>query len=137
MGGKSDFCSAPQGEAGLSIEGLRKIYSGGRRKDPVLANDGLDLFVAPGSVFGLLGPNGAGKSTLVKQIIGPGSTDSRKDSARRYRPGREARLGQTPLRLPAAGGRYRSTRCGSTRRSSWQPGFVALANEKREKAATR
>ena len=34
------------------------------------ANDGVDLDVAPGEVFGLLGPNGAGKSTLVRQLIG-------------------------------------------------------------------
>jgi len=35
-----------------------------------MANDGIDLAIRPGEVFGLLGPNGAGKTTLVKQIIG-------------------------------------------------------------------
>ena len=34
----------------------------------VTALDGLDLTVAPGTVFGLLGPNGAGKTTLVKVL---------------------------------------------------------------------
>jgi ABC-2 type transport system ATP-binding protein len=32
----------------------------------VLALDGVDLEVAPGTVFGLLGPNGAGKTTCVR-----------------------------------------------------------------------
>ncbi len=36
----------------------------------VLANDGIDLDVLTGEVFGLLGPNGAGKSTLVRQLVG-------------------------------------------------------------------
>jgi ABC-2 type transport system ATP-binding protein len=51
--------------SGLWIRGLSKRYRNG-----ALANDGLDLEVRPGEVFGLLGPNGAGKTTLVKQIIG-------------------------------------------------------------------
>nr|WP_282206481.1 ABC transporter ATP-binding protein [Kitasatospora fiedleri] len=36
----------------------------------VRANDGIDLAVRRGEVFGLLGPNGAGKSTLVRQLTG-------------------------------------------------------------------
>ncbi|WP_202523686.1 MULTISPECIES: ABC transporter ATP-binding protein [Kitasatospora] len=36
----------------------------------VRANDGIDLAVGRGEVFGLLGPNGAGKSTLVRQLTG-------------------------------------------------------------------
>lgn len=53
------------GEANLVVRQLSKRYPGG-----VLANDGIDLNVRAGEVFGLLGPNGAGKTTLVKQIIG-------------------------------------------------------------------
>jgi len=34
----------------------------------VVALDGLDLAVEPGTVFGLLGPNGAGKTTLVRVL---------------------------------------------------------------------
>jgi ABC-2 type transport system ATP-binding protein len=41
-----------------------------RRHGTVLANDGIDLDVAVGEVFGLLGPNGAGKTTLVRQLVG-------------------------------------------------------------------
>ncbi|MEX1022795.1 MAG: ABC transporter ATP-binding protein [Dehalococcoidia bacterium] len=49
----------------LVVEGVTKVYSGGVR-----ANDGIDLRVEAGEVFGLLGPNGAGKTTLVSQIVG-------------------------------------------------------------------
>lgn len=47
---------------GLSITGLRKVYSGGIR-----ALDGIDLHIGPG-MYGLLGPNGAGKSTLMRTL---------------------------------------------------------------------
>lgn len=49
----------------LRIEALTKVYS-----DGTIANDNVDLTIAPGEVFGLLGPNGAGKTTLVNQLIG-------------------------------------------------------------------
>ena len=42
----------------------------------VPANDGIDLTVGRGEVFGILGPNGAGKSTLVRQLIGVTRPDS-------------------------------------------------------------
>ena len=42
--------------------GLRKAY-----KDKVVL-DGIDLDVAPGTVFSLLGPNGAGKTTTVNVL---------------------------------------------------------------------
>ena len=49
----------------LEVERLVKRYGKGAP-----ANDGIDLDVAAGEVFGLLGPNGAGKSTLVGQLVG-------------------------------------------------------------------
>jgi ABC-2 type transport system ATP-binding protein len=49
----------------LHMEALTKIY-----RDDTIANDHIELVIAPGEVFGLLGPNGAGKTTLVNQLIG-------------------------------------------------------------------
>jgi ABC-2 type transport system ATP-binding protein len=43
----------------ITVRGLRKAY--GRK----VVLDGLDLDIAPGSIFALLGPNGAGKTTTV------------------------------------------------------------------------
>jgi ABC-2 type transport system ATP-binding protein len=50
----------------LEVEGIRKRY--GRRG--AAANDGVDLTVEAGRVYGLLGHNGAGKTTLVNQVVG-------------------------------------------------------------------
>ena len=44
----------------IAVAGLRKRFG------DVLALDGIDFEVPPGSVFGLLGPNGAGKTTAVR-----------------------------------------------------------------------
>ncbi len=44
----------------ILARGLRKRYAN------VVALDGFDLAVAPGSVCGLLGPNGAGKTTAIR-----------------------------------------------------------------------
>jgi ABC-2 type transport system ATP-binding protein len=49
-----------------AVTGVHKTYG----RDRVPANDGIDLVVNAGEVFGLLGPNGAGKSTLVRQLVG-------------------------------------------------------------------
>ena len=48
------------GENGIEVERLVRDYRKGPR-----AVDGIDLFVAPGEIYGFLGPNGAGKSTTV------------------------------------------------------------------------
>ncbi|MEV0659699.1 ATP-binding cassette domain-containing protein, partial [Streptomyces sp. NPDC050395] len=44
----------------IAATGMRKAYG-----DKTVL-DGIDLTVAPGTVFSLLGPNGAGKTTAVK-----------------------------------------------------------------------
>ena len=41
-----------------------------RRFGPIVAVDGLDLHVPPGSVYGFLGPNGAGKTTTIRMLLG-------------------------------------------------------------------
>ena len=48
----------------VHIENLKKYYGAGH------ALDGLDLDVAPGTVFGFLGPNGAGKTTTLRILTG-------------------------------------------------------------------
>jgi ABC-2 type transport system ATP-binding protein len=48
----------------VHVEELKKYYG------PVHALDGLNLEVAPGTVFGFLGPNGAGKTTTLRILTG-------------------------------------------------------------------
>ncbi|NYT95298.1 ATP-binding cassette domain-containing protein [Salinispora sp. H7-4] len=43
-----------------------EVHALGKRFGDVTSLAGVDLRVAPGTVFGLLGPNGAGKTTLVR-----------------------------------------------------------------------
>jgi ABC-2 type transport system ATP-binding protein len=49
-------------DAAITVRGVAKSYG------EVRALAGVDLDVAPGTVFGLLGPNGAGKTTLVRVL---------------------------------------------------------------------
>jgi ABC-type branched-subunit amino acid transport system ATPase component len=51
-------------ESLLEVRDLRKAFGG------VLANDGVNLEVAPRAIVGLIGPNGCGKSTLFNCISG-------------------------------------------------------------------
>ena len=48
----------------VHVEALKKYYGA------VHALDGLNLEVAPGTVFGFLGPNGAGKTTTLRILTG-------------------------------------------------------------------
>ncbi|MEV8020751.1 ATP-binding cassette domain-containing protein [Streptomyces sp. NPDC086554] len=54
----------PPPVASITASGLTKSYGKGTRTVPVLR--GVDLQVAPGTVYALLGPNGAGKTTAVR-----------------------------------------------------------------------
>lgn len=56
--------------ARLDIAHIRKAYPG------VLANDDINLSVAPGEIHAVLGENGAGKSTLMKIIFGTVKPDA-------------------------------------------------------------
>ena len=48
----------------VHVDNLKKYYG------PVHALDGLQLEVAPGTIFGFLGPNGAGKTTTLRILTG-------------------------------------------------------------------
>src|SRR5512143_1060969 len=48
----------------LELKGIQKYFG------PVHANDGIDVTVESGTIYGLLGENGAGKSTLMKVLCG-------------------------------------------------------------------
>jgi ABC-2 type transport system ATP-binding protein len=60
------------GDCCYCIQGLTKSYRVGRGRNAVRvpANDGIDLTIRRGEIFGVLGPNGAGKSTLIRQLTG-------------------------------------------------------------------
>ena len=71
------------------------------------AVDGVDLTVAPGTVYGLLGPNGAGKTTVVRML----ATLARPD-------GGTARVFGHDVVREATAVRGRVSLTGSTRRST-------------------
>lgn len=82
---------APE-DAVLTVQGLRKVYSG----RPVVEN--VSLHVGPGEIVGLLGPNGAGKTTtfyMVAGLVTPDAGEVRlgKHKVTRFPMHKRARLG--------------------------------------------
>lgn len=60
-----DGTAGPPAQApALAVRGLTRRYG------PVVALDGVDLEVGPGSIHALIGANGSGKSTLVRVVAG-------------------------------------------------------------------
>jgi ABC-2 type transport system ATP-binding protein len=50
--------------AAVAFERFRKVFG------ETVAVEGLDLRIAPGTIYGLLGPNGSGKTTCIRAICG-------------------------------------------------------------------
>ena len=50
-------------ELAIEVRGLVKRYT-----EEVLAVDGVDLSIAPNTIYAMLGPNGAGKTTTISVL---------------------------------------------------------------------
>ena len=64
----------------IETRGLRRVFPGAGRGEPVVAVAGVDLRVAGGEIFGFLGPNGAGKTTTLRMLatlLPPGGGEAR------------------------------------------------------------
>jgi simple sugar transport system ATP-binding protein len=89
----------------IEFQNIHKYY--GR----VRANEGIDLTLEPGRIYGLLGENGAGKSTLMRMLAGHTEPTSGRilfdgKPPQRYNPSRALAMGvgmlyQDPLDFPA------------------------------------
>ena len=59
---------APTAEAAVTLDGVSKVYGGGR--SAVAALDRIDLAVAPGELVCVVGASGCGKTTLLNLVAG-------------------------------------------------------------------
>jgi branched-chain amino acid transport system permease protein len=68
--------AARQENGNDAAEAAVKVFGARRRYGQVIALDGVDLDVAPGTIHGLVGPNGSGKTTLLNVLSGLSRLDS-------------------------------------------------------------
>jgi len=54
----------------LLVDHVTKRFAVGRRKEPVVAVDGVSIRLERGEIHGILGANGSGKSTLIRLVSG-------------------------------------------------------------------
>jgi putative ABC transport system ATP-binding protein len=102
------------GETLLSLEGVRRVFDGGR----VVALQGVDLDIRAGEFVALVGPSGCGKSTLLHLL---GTLDE-PDAG-------DALFCEQKLAGPAARSRFRSRRVGFVFQSfHLLPTLTALEN---------
>jgi peptide/nickel transport system ATP-binding protein len=59
---------APAAEPLLEVTGLRREFSRGRGRDPLVAVDDISFTVAPGTTHAIVGESGSGKSTVARMI---------------------------------------------------------------------
>ncbi|MGY8672515.1 MAG: ATP-binding cassette domain-containing protein [Verrucomicrobiia bacterium] len=52
----------------LDLHGVTKAF--GKRQDPIIAVDEVDLQIHEGEYFSIVGPSGCGKTTLLRLIAG-------------------------------------------------------------------
>ncbi|HTW12808.1 MAG TPA: dipeptide/oligopeptide/nickel ABC transporter permease/ATP-binding protein [Solirubrobacteraceae bacterium] len=64
---ENDTGAAPDGEALLSVRGLRVVFPA--RGGEVAAVDGVDFDVAPGEAVGLIGESGCGKTSVARALM--------------------------------------------------------------------
>ena len=66
-----DSTAAPVAGVSIDLRGVQRTFPG-----PVIALDGIDLYIEAGEFVAILGPSGCGKSTLLRIIAGLDKPDS-------------------------------------------------------------
>jgi ATPase subunit of ABC transporter with duplicated ATPase domains len=60
----------PSGKQTLTLDGLKKRWSGADARGDVVVCDGFDALVAKGEKIAIVGSNGVGKTTLCRMLVG-------------------------------------------------------------------